>query len=308
MKQYYCYFPTGKLNIYKPQYSQNVIRSDTLARMVVDLADLNPEDLVLEIGAGSGSLTKFLITKSQKVLAFENDRRLYGSLIKRFSKTTNLEVKQQDFLDYRLPSMVNYKVIGNIPFVITTKIIKKLLDVENAPGQTFLLLQKEAAFRLLGFSGRQQRKNLFSLRYQPWFQVRIIKHFKRYDFCPVPQVDVVMLYIKKRKHILISQNNRQQYLDLITFCFNCGRKSIRRILQNIFTANQMNRIFNELKICPNNYPAEVRFYQWLALFQVYLKFVPAAKQKTVRGSLELLNLQQKNLQKCYRTRNIFHQS
>src|SRR5258706_5282390 len=133
---------------YNIEFSQNFLKSPELSKEVVDLMGIISDDLVIEIGPGKGALTQYILPLSKKVIAVEKDKELCMKLREKY-EDSKLEVVNQDFLTYQLPQNESYKVIGNIPFVISTEVVKKVLSEVNPPIQTALFVQKEFARRIM---------------------------------------------------------------------------------------------------------------------------------------------------------------
>jgi 23S rRNA (adenine-N6)-dimethyltransferase len=287
------------LSSYSIKHSQNFIKSSLLSKQIVDSALLEDSDIIVEIGPGKGALTEHMNCK--KLIAVEKDRELYFKLKHKFRDRLNIEFANKDFLNYELPKNQPYKVIGNIPFAITTEIIKKLFYNDNAPINASLIMQKEAADRVVA-SGKE---NLFSLRLKPWFKSEIIRTFNNNDILPRPKAKVVMLNISKRDPPLIPLINKTKYLDFITYCFTAWKKDLHSVLTDLFTNNQLRFICENYRINLSLKVSEIRFEEWLILFEVYLRYIPGNKKRVIKGSYLKLNQQQENLVKQNRTRLIY---
>lgn len=115
----------GKVDI---SVSQNFITSKNTIYKLIKKTNISKNDFVIEIGPGKGHITEALCEKSYWVTAIELDRSLYGNLINKFKSKNNVTLINKDFLNWKLPKKREYKVFSNIPFYITTKIIKKLFQ------------------------------------------------------------------------------------------------------------------------------------------------------------------------------------
>src|SRR5205085_10504107 len=143
----------------------------------------NADDLVLDLGAGRGSLTAALARRCGRVVAVENDPGLAAALRRRFADQSNVVVREDDVTRMRLPRQP-YKVVANLPFDGTARLLSRLTSATYAPIDSYLAVQREAAARLLEGS-------LFGLLRRPWFEASIVYRFRRLDFAPPPRVDVV---------------------------------------------------------------------------------------------------------------------
>ena len=169
-----------------------------------------------------------------------------------------------DFLQHRLPRQP-YKVFANIPFNITSAIISKL-TAENSPVDAYLVMQEDAAAMFLG----KPHESLRSILLKPWFEMEIVHHFQRRDFCPAPRVDVVMLRLRKRGPPLVSSADRQWFRDLIVYSFTTWQPTQGSPLKHLLTRHQRNVLKRDLDFDLNSIPTSISFEQWLRLFE-YLK-------------------------------------
>jgi 23S rRNA (adenine-N6)-dimethyltransferase len=294
-------FRSKGFHTYEIKYSQNFFKSEDTAKEIVDLTNLNQDDTVIEIGSGRGALTKFIVAKCENLIAIEKDTSLYNKLKNDFKDIKNLKIINHDFLEYFLPESNNYKVIGNIPFALTSQILKKVLENKNKPSDVYFILQKEAAIRFLGSDYKNNHENLFSLRFKPFYQAEITKNLNRNDFIPRPAVDAVMLHIQKRPVQLINESEIEDYFDFISFCITTWRINLRAILKRLFSNKQIKFIQENLYLNLDSKPTEVNFYQWLELFKVYKQHSSEKNKLKVKGSFRDLELKQGKLIKRART-------
>ena len=145
----------------------------------------------MEIGAGKGHITKALSEACGKVISYEIDASLYERL--KMQLNDHVQLYHGDFLKCRLPRE-EYRVFANIPFCITTEIVRKLITADPLPQGMWLIMEKGAAKRFCGASG----ESLISLMIKPRYDTRIVYHFGREDFHPAPRVDVVMLEFQRK--------------------------------------------------------------------------------------------------------------
>jgi len=281
-------------------YSQNFLKSPELVHHLLENTSINSNDIVYEIGPGKGIITEQLASRCQKVVAIEKDRKLSLRLKHRFSQNPKIEIREGDFLKYKLPSF-EYKVFSNIPFNITADIIKKLINTENSPSDTYLILQKEAAKKFNGFP-YTDKETLFSLLIKPWFKPEVIHNFRPNDFEPKPNIDTVLFRLEKRKKSLINNQEAQLYRDFITYVFNQWKPNAKESLKKIFTNKQLTKLAKNLDFNKSATVTQIKFDQWLGLFKYFLVGVEPAKKQFIIASTTRLEKQQKKLQKIHRTR------
>jgi len=279
------------------RYSQNFIRSPKIVRNLLDSSSIGPSDTVYEIGPGKGIITEQLARRSAKVVAIEKDERLYNELRQKFAGVGNVEIRLGDFLECDLPGK-RYKVFSNIPFNLTADIITKLTSAENPPDDAYLIVQKEAARRFMGFPKETQ----YALLLKPWFELRIVQEMRRTDFQPIPQVDAVLLQIKRRENPEVLDEQRQDYRDFVIYGFNQWKPTLKEALVKIFTHKQFVGLAHDLGFEISAKPTDLTFEQWLGLFNYFLVGVEESKKELIHGAERRLRKQQVRLQKDHRTR------
>ena len=183
--------------IRQPQLSQNFLHNRKLVSKLVRGSSVSPSDTVLEIGSGTGIITRELLQITPHVISIEKDPKL----------TPN----PQDFLTYSLPQ-TPYKVFANIPFSITGAIVRKLLQSPNPPTDCYLIMQAEAAAK---FTIHPKANTLAAILYYPFWDIRVIHHFARTDFSPTPAVDSVLVHFTPRSLI----TNKSAYQDFVAYQF-----------------------------------------------------------------------------------------
>lgn len=246
--------------------AQNFLVKSHLAALLLKQSSISLNDIVYEIGPGSGMLTKELVKKSKKVIAIEKDHNLYEGLKKKFDCFDNLMLFNTDFLKFKIKEPC-YKIFANIPFNITAAVIRKIVFLANPPIEAYLVLQKEAAEKFAGITKTTQ----LSVLIKPWFRIKIIRYFRNFDFSPVPKKDVVMLHLAKRVPPLISPKDIQLYERFIKYGFGAWRKNLKSNFGNIFSYTQWKRLAHELGFRIHAIPSELSFRQWLGLFEFYRK-------------------------------------
>lgn len=282
------------------KYSQNFLKSPKLVKKIINKSSIDSEDVVYEIGPGKGIITDQLARKCKKVIAIEKDRKLYKNLLHKFRNNSRIKINYGDFLYFNLPKEGKYKIFSNIPFNLTADIINKLTSTVNLPEDTYLIIQEEAARKFAGLSYGKERQH--SLFLKPWFELRILYHFNRTDFCPVPRVDIVLLQIKKRETPLVKKEQTQLYKDFIVYGFNQWKPTLKKALEKVFTYEQFKRLAMDLRFNKLAKPTDLDFQQWLGLFNYFIQGVEKSKKETIFGAEALLKHQQVRLKKVHRAR------
>ena len=244
--------------------AQNFLAKAHLTATLVNDSSIDLRDIIYEIGPGKGILTKELAKRAKKVIAIEKDRKLYMKLLKKFASDDKIILHHADFLEFKIDEPL-YKIFANVPFNITSALIRKLLFDVNPPIEAYLIIQKEGAEKFIGAPKTTQ----FSVLLKPWFRMTIIKYFKRTDFSPIPNVNVVMLHIEKRIPPLISRTDMPVYQRFIKCGFGARRKNLKSNYKNVFSHRQWKRLSCDLTFSTHAKPSELRFEQWLGLFRFF---------------------------------------
>ena len=283
------------------KHSQNFLVNKNTIKNLIKKANVNKDDYIIEIGPGNGALTYELSKNVNKLTAIEYDEKLFNSLVNNSSNPDNIEFIHKDFLDYNLPNKGKYKVFSNIPYQITSNIMDKLLNAENLPNEIFLVVQKEAAKKYCGFPF-QKYEGLKAIITKYLFDVEIIYNLDRKDFKPSPNVDSVLLHLK-RKDGEFSLKDFNDFKDLVSYFYNNNQKgnSARERLSLLFTKKQISQFQKNYKINLNNSFTMITFEQWYQIF-LYSKIgLSPEKKAKIKNSYKKLKKQQKKLKKQHRT-------
>lgn len=199
---------------------------DTLAH-IADCAELSMDDTVLEIGPGLGTLTSELLRRAGKVLAVEFDDELARKLPGQFPGK-NLVVNSGDIVKFDLSTMpLGYKVVANVPYYITSKIVKMLMTASNKPSITVLLVQKEVAERLAANPGKM---SILSVSAQIFAEVALGDVVPAKLFTPTPKVDSQVVILKTRKSPFLVDVKEDVFFQVVKAGFSSKRKKLRSSL------------------------------------------------------------------------------
>ncbi len=244
-------------------WGQHFLRSGALAERLVAHGPFSPGTLVVEVGPGSGLLTRALARRGCHVLAVEVDPRLARDLEAAFADEPLVEVIEADFLAFELPREP-FVLTGNIPFAITAEIVRKATRGPSLPDDVYLVMQTEAAERFAGAPWAPE--SLPSLRLKPWWHAEIGLRLAPHDFDPPPSVDAAVLWLSRRPRALVADPDREAYLRFIERAFGRGRH-LREAMRPEFSRPQLLRLARDLRLDLDAPPSEVDFARWLALFR-----------------------------------------
>ena len=217
---------------YKKSLGQNFLIDKNIISKISDSINTNEDDLIIEIGPGSGALTKELVKKTSNLICFEIDQRLKEALsIYESEKTT---IVYNDFLKIKLSDYIN-KVkhnklyfVGNLPYYITSTIINKIIEESN-PEEIIVMVQKEVGERFMAHPKTKQYNSL-SVFLQYNFEITKVCNVSKNCFEPIPKVDSVVVKLKKHKNYNAKDENR--FYKLVKDSFRQKRKTIKNNLNN----------------------------------------------------------------------------
>lgn len=193
------------MRIRQPHLSQNFLTKASLARRLVGLSSINSQDTALEIGSGSGIITRELLHITPRVITIEKDPKFTD--------------RPLDFLTYPLPAFP-YKIFSNIPFSITGEIVKKILFASNPPVDCYLIIQTEAAAK---FMVHPHANTMLAILAYPYFNVQILHRLRPTDFRPLPKV--ATCFIRLQPHRLLSLSDQPDYRNFVVHRFIFDRQA-----------------------------------------------------------------------------------
>lgn len=250
-----------KSYIKKTQYSisQNFLTSSVTIRQLMKLAKISASDHVIEIGAGKGHITRELAKICRQVSAYEADQKLVEILKEQLPQKDNIKITARDFLQVSLPEKGDYKVFSNIPFAITSDIIRKLTETKNPPKDTWIVMEKGAAIRFVG----KKFDTAASLALKPFFSSRVVHQFQKSDFHPEPSVDVVFLHIRKKETPDIPVSQRKRFLQFVDISQKYG-------LLKLLNRKQVSGALRDAGLPPLEECSELSYTHWIHLFRASL--------------------------------------
>jgi 16S rRNA (adenine1518-N6/adenine1519-N6)-dimethyltransferase len=209
---------------------QNFLIDQAALQRVVDSAQIEPQDQVLEIGPGLGSLTRLLGQQARRVVAVELDANLIPVLEDVLGSSANLEIVQGDILALdpsRLIEEPGYLVVANIPYYITSALLRHLLEASRPPRRLVLTIQREVAERICSTSGKM---SLLSLSVQVYGQPEIVARIPAGAFYPPPKIDSAVVRVDLYASPLIPMPLLDLFFRLAKAGFSQKRKMLRNSL------------------------------------------------------------------------------
>ncbi|HAM80492.1 23S ribosomal RNA methyltransferase Erm [Ornithinibacillus bavariensis] len=252
-----------------PNFSgQHLIHNKKLLNEIVKRAKISNKDLVLELGAGKGALTAVLNEQAREVWAIEYDSRFINKL--ESSGMQNTKVIQKDILKVRLPREP-FVVVSNIPFAITTNIMKMLLNnPKNSLQRAIIIMEKGAAKRFTSKSV----KDWYVMAWRMWFDIRIEKGISRDNYSPPPRVDTAMVSIVRKKQPLVSYKNVKTLQALLAYGLKYPTVPVNNFLRSIFTAPQAKKVRAEINVVPEQTVNSLNEEHWSTICNTMIQYVP----------------------------------
>lgn len=253
---------------------QNFLINEEVVKNIVGCSNIEKEDLVIEIGPGLGTLTKYLLEKAGKVICIELDTKMLQILEDRFSLYNNFELINNDVLKVDLKNIIgkektegkikNVKIVANLPYYITTPIIMKLLEEELELESITVMIQKEVADRLIATPGE---KNTGAITYSVYYYAdsEAIMEVPNSSFIPEPEVTSKVIKLNIRKEPAVKPKDKEKMFKIIKYAFMQKRKTLLNSLTNngVFkNKTQGTEILNSLGIKENVRPEELTLEQF----------------------------------------------
>ena len=253
------------------KFGQNFLTDKNVLEKVIKAGNIGSEDIILEIGAGTGTLTRELLKKAKKVIAVEKDPRMIEILKDSFKEIKNLEIIQKDILEMEPPKKP-YKIIANIPYYIVSPLIRKFLEVGRKPILMVLIVQKEVSQRICAVPPRM---NLLAVCTQFYSDPKIISYISKKSFWPKPKVDSAIIEIKPKLKIV----PHETFFKIVKAGFCHPRKQVLNTLSLRLALSSLNDVKSNKeririwllknKIKPTQRPENLSVNDWIKLAKNY---------------------------------------
>ncbi|AFM00047.1 dimethyladenosine transferase (rRNA methylation) [Desulfitobacterium dehalogenans ATCC 51507] len=273
-------FTTGN----SPNFSgQHLIHNKKLINEIVDQAKISTHDIVLDLGAGKGGLTLVLSNQARKVVAVEYDQKFIKKLKQLEMKNT--VIIEQDILKISLPRE-HFVVVSNIPYAITTPIMKMLL---NNPSNGFqrgvIVMEKGAAKRFTS----NFVKDPYVIAWKMWFDIQYVKAISSKNFSPPPRVDSAMITINRKAKPIVPYSDYLIFWGLVAYVLKNPQLSIDLALRGVFTPPQIKHLKTSLRIKNEVTVATLSERQWGLIFETMVKHVPKFRWPKIKKAVLLLS-------------------
>jgi len=269
---------------------QNFLRDEKVLKKIIDSANLSTDDLVIEIGPGGGLLTEALAKKCKKIVAIEIDGSLCTLLRNRFSNKKNVEIINANILKIDLRQLISnfqipisnkipgskfqipnfpYKVIANLPYYITSPIIRLFLESEFPPQEMILMVQKEVAERIIAKPGQM---SVLAVSVQYYAAAELLFAVSKNSFFPVPEVDSAVIRITRNPEpVARSSEEVKKFFRVVRAVFSAKRKTLVNNLSSSFHLNkkEVEEKIKKIGLNPKVRAQELSVEEWKKLTKLF---------------------------------------
>jgi 16S rRNA (adenine1518-N6/adenine1519-N6)-dimethyltransferase len=258
----------------KKGLGQNFLHDPNVLGKIAAAAELTANETVLEIGAGTGTLTEVLARTAKRVIAVEVDDRLRPILEEPLSLYPNVEVIYEDILEIDVPALIGrdeYMVVANVPYYITSAILRHLLESDHRPRRLVLTMQLEVAERLIAKPGDM---SLLSVSTQFYAQSRIVARLKPGTFWPRPDVDSAVVRMDTFIEPPVDVPDEKTFFRVVRAGFSQKRKQLKNSLGHglgIDTA-AASALLERCTIDPRRRPETLTLEEWAMLTREFAPF------------------------------------
>jgi 16S rRNA (adenine1518-N6/adenine1519-N6)-dimethyltransferase len=208
---------------------QNFLINEYTINTILEILDIKQEDFVLEVGPGHGALTKNIVKKTKNYIGVEKDKNLSNLLKEKYKN--NIDIRNEDILKIDLKEIFlnNYRVVGNIPYNISTKLLMKCIENKDSISKIHFMMQKEFVDRVISCHGKKSYGRL-SVLIQIFFKVEKYIDINPSDFYPEPKIYSSFMSLTPLKNILLEEEEIKYFLSFVKEIFNTRRKKIKNCL------------------------------------------------------------------------------
>lgn len=211
----------------KKSLGQHWLHDELILQAIVDAAQIEQGTYVLEIGPGLGTLTEKLVVSGADILALEFDQDLLNGLRIKFNNTSQVKIEQGDIRTFDYTSIpADYKIVANIPYYLTSHLIRSISETTNPPQLAVLLIQKEVAERLCASPGQM---SILAVTAQFYFDCQLGIEVPAKFFTPPPKVDSRVVVLRRRAEKLFDVDEKE-FFRLVKAGFSGKRKTLRNSL------------------------------------------------------------------------------
>jgi len=263
------YVPGAQANNTKKELGQHWLHDSSVLNAIAEAAEIIKDDEVLEIGPGLGTLTEVLVRRGANVLALEFDADLLPKLDKKFNNTEHVKIEYGDVRTFDFRTMPeNYKIVANIPYYLTSHLIRSISETANPPSVAVLLIQKEVAQRICASPGQM---GILSVTAQFYFDCNLDVEVPAELFTPPPKVDSQVIVLARRSKKPFDVDDKA-YFHVVKAGFSEKRKTLRNSLSGGLgiSKDEAVKLLNTAGIKEVTRAQELSLQQWYELYRAYI--------------------------------------
>jgi len=263
-----------KKNIHKKSLGQNFLHDEVVIDKIIDVSNISKDETIIEVGPGEGALTEKLLQTGAKIIAIEIDKDLINNLKERFKHNDNCIIINADIKKINLPKLLKeydvdkYRIIANLPYYITSYIIRLFLESITQPTDMVLMVQKEVAERICANSGGM---SVLAVSVQFYGVPKYLFTVKAESFEPVPKVDSAIINISDINRTF-EMMDEKKFFRILKTGFSAKRKTLINNLSNglHLDKNSIEQKLQLIDLKSNIRAQELTVENWKELFKILL--------------------------------------
>ncbi|MFM2381647.1 MAG: hypothetical protein RLZZ76_414 [Candidatus Parcubacteria bacterium] len=257
----------------KKSLGQHFLTTPTVPKWMCDAGSVSEGDIVLEIGPGTGILTREILSRGAHVIALEADLRALAVLENDFKKEIgegrltlhNTDVRGLDLTTIKGLKNHKFKVIANIPYYLSGMLFRLMLESNIQPSQLVYLVQKEVAKRICVSRERGEKESILSLSVKAYGEVKYVKTVSRGHFSPAPRVDSGIILVEKITQENFKNLSESFFFELLHIGFGQKRKQLLGNLSKKYGRDVLTHIFSTLGLPLSTRAEDLSLEEWLSL-------------------------------------------
>jgi len=250
---------------------QHFLVDEKILSTIIDAAELSPTDTVVEVGPGLGILTGELARRAGNIIAVELDNGLASFLQRRFSSQSNLHVINADILKVKLSQIlggkINYKVVANLPYYITSPVLRYFVEASPKPSLMVMMVQKEVGEAIVAGPGNM---SLLSVSLQVYSRIKVVAPVPARSFYPEPKVDSVILRFDTLPRPAVQVADMNGFFEVVRNGFSSPRKQLHNSLGHGMgiKPGEVVSFLKEADLDPQRRAETLSLDEWTRLYRV----------------------------------------
>ena len=266
---------------------QHFLIADSIARRIVDAVDIRPGDLIVEVGPGTGSLTRHLVPAvaeiGARLVLIELDDYLATELERRYAAIAGVSVVHGDARDLDMDEILGddvsrYKVVGNLPYYAGTPIVRRFLESDIPPDSLVVMLQREVALDMVALPGQM---SLLSLAVQVYASGRVLFNVEPTAFRPRPKVRSSVVRIDSHAAPIVEADTLDAMFQVARACFRGKRKQLHNSMANGLglSVDESKTLGRDVGLDTSRRPATLTMDEWVALAEAWMKLAETRNER-----------------------------